>query len=322
VLQERLEELRLQDEKRRADQIMANSNNGATPGAVALPQALYSGTPAQAAPQTTYVGAAAANAPQPAPMNPALNGGVVVTGEAGQSNTQVSLPSESSDRSKFAVSLGAGLASMSSQGYYQMNPKYALGLAITMAASDYLSFSVGYTYAVTGVAMNSSNPFVQQLQNQQGYYGQVNSNTLDLNNNIFNADLKLYLLGPDSMIRPFIGGGLAYSHGFINYDPNIVNAAQQYGVSSQFLGGDYTLNEYMASLSAGVDVKVTRSISVGVTGKYYDVLSSSENGQLNNYGFYNQSYLTAASNFDKQIVGGSLAGASFFTVLAGVNFSF
>lgn len=320
ILQERLEELRLQDEKRRADQILSKDGAQAS-GAVALPQALYSPNPAAAANApaaqalpTVLVGGAAA-APAPAAAAPAV--GV----EQGQSSTQLTLQGTSGERAKFSISPRAGIASMASQGVYTMNPKYAAGLAITLETSDYLAFEVGYTYAVTGVGIAPSSPFIQAIQSSQSYYGAVNSSTLNFNNNIIDAGIKLYMFEREALIRPFVGAGMAYSKGFLNYDSSLVSAAQQYG-AGQLLGADYTLSEYMASLSAGVDVKLSKNITLGIIGKYYDVLSSSQNVQLSNLGFISQNYLTAAANADKQYVGGSLAGANYFTVLAGLNLSF
>lgn len=320
ILQERLEELRLQDEKRRADQIMGSNGaaKAAAGGEVALPQALYSPTP----PTTQLVGAAAIAQATPTAALPASGVNPSLT-ETGQSSSQMALPASSGEHSKFSIGARAGIASMASHGDYTMNPKYAGGLAIALEATDNVAFEVGYTYAVTGIGIAPSSPYIQAIQAYQNYYGSVNTNTLNLNNNIFDVGVKLYLFGPDAAIRPFVGGGLTYSRGFINYDPSLVTAVQQYGYGGgQTLGGDYTLNEYMASLSAGLDVRVSKNVSVGITAKYYDVLSSDQNGNLNNVGFLNQSYLQAASNADKQYVGGSLAGANYYTLLAGVNLSF
>jgi outer membrane protein W len=226
------------------------------------------------------------------------------------------------DKSVFYVMPRAGLGAMSSQGGYDVNARFAGGLALGVATSDYLSFELGYTYAEYGVNIASGNPFVQQLQSMQyPYGGNANANTLTLKQNVVDAGVKLHLLEPASRIRPFLGGGAAWSKGFINYDQRILNALKQnpYFANSP-LTSDYEMTSYMGYLSGGLDVKMNQSITLGLMAKYYAVLSSNENSQLLNYAFYNPGYAGQAP--EKQMVGGSMGKTNFFTLMAGMSFAF
>jgi cytochrome b involved in lipid metabolism len=171
-----------------------------------------------------------------------------------------------------------------------------------------VTIQLGYTYSQYNVGLTSENSYYAYTNGQ-------NLQTLTLNQNVFSAGVKIDLLGPDSRIRPYVSGGGAYSKGYVNYNSQILSQinANPYLAS---LGTDYDVSQYLGYLGAGLDVAITRNISVGVDFKYYDVISSNQNNNLNNYAFSN-SYVTP----DKAYVGGSLANANFYTMMAGVTFS-
>jgi hypothetical protein len=352
ALQERLEELRLRDEKRRTDQILgvsgatgAESSTG--PASVNMPAPLYGNAAAPTgnqplqeqavtAPVTERPGQSA-RAPQmqaPAQGVTAATGGVQLAGissvnmadqPANASTMTASMDLERpKDKSTFYISPRAGLGGMSSDSGYTVNPRFAGGVAAGVATTDYLSFEVGYTYAEYGVGIASGNPFVQQLQMSQYQYGYNgnNSSTLTMKQNVIDAGMKLHLLDPSSRVRPFIGGGAAWSKGYINYDQRILSMLQQNpGFANSPLTSDYEMTSYLGYISGGLDVKMNQSISVGVMAKYYAVLSSSENSNLLNYAFYN-GYNPVAQTPEKQYVGGTMGKANFYNILGSVSFAF
>jgi hypothetical protein len=341
ALQERLEELRLRDEKRRTDQILGvqsgKSAEGEQAPAVTLPTPLYGGQPQEevvSSPVTDHPGEVR-QAPTMGPAAPAAdNRGVQLAGVASVNELdQAGAPSQMTasvdldkprSRSTFYVSPRAGLGTMTnSGGLYDINPHFAGGVAVGVDTSDYLSFELGYTYAEYGVNIASGNPMVQQLQAMQYAYGtNTNSNTLTFKQNVIEVGLKLHLLDKSSIVRPFIGGGGAWSKGYINYDQSILNILKQYpGYANNGLANDYELTSYLGYVSGGLDVKMNQSITVGLMAKYYAVLSSSENSSLNNYAFYN-SALVQQQSPEKQVVGGSIAKANFFTIMGNVSFAF
>lgn len=139
--------------------------------------------------------------------------------------------------------------------------------------------------------------------------------------NVVDAALKLHLLGPDARLRPFIGGGAAWSKSYINYDQRIIDGLYQSGLNN--LARDYEVYSILGSLSTGLDIRITKSISVGAQFEYYSVFTSRENQSLNNAAFYGYyGYSAAYADADKQVLGGSLARSSFYTVTGGLNFTF
>ena len=130
-----------------------------------------------------------------------------------------------SERTMISVSPRAGISNMvGDSGYFQISPHFSGGLSASMGAGDYFSFQVGYTYSQYGVSMASSNPWVIQAQQQAAYLGQGTFQDLNMNQNVFDAGVKIHLLGPDSRIRPYIGGGGAYARSYINFSSQILAA--------------------------------------------------------------------------------------------------
>jgi hypothetical protein len=188
------------------------------------------------------------------------------------------------------------------------------------------------------VALNSATALgLTPILGAGGYgfnYNQNNS-TGALKQNVVDAGIKVHLLGRQSKLRPYIGGGAGYSRSYLNYDPRIVDFLRNagYGVSP-----DYDMTQFLANASAGVELQLSKSVVVGLSYKYFTVLSSRQNQELYNpalygsypgalygYGGYGYGGLAGAgslADLDKQYVGGSLADTSFYSVLGTVSFSF
>lgn len=335
AIQERLEELRLRDEKRRSDQIVKGDSflpgpqvsgaapaNGQAPGlapiqdeVVVAPVTEHPGQPAV----VPAVPAGAAPTQAPAPLNPALQ----TTGAAApaQSTAEVKGDVDSNDeKSQVYVRAGAGLSNMNVNDAFDLKPHYALGGALGVQSSENVSFELGYTYATYGIAVASSNPVIQQLQWAQQAQGLGNPETLGLNKNVFDAGIRLSLLGAQSKIRPFIGGGGAYSKQYLNYASGYTAFLNQYGLSS--MAQDYESSAFLGFVSTGVDVKISKQLSLGAQFKYYGVISSNENQQLNYVGFYGNPYAFGGATADKQSVGASLSDSSYYTIEATTSFTF
>lgn len=189
---------------------------------------------------------------------------------------------------------------------------------MSVAATDNFSLELGYTYSEYGVNVLSSNPLIQTIQ-AQSYYSGSSMDSMTMKQNVIDLNAKLYLVGSDSRIRPFVGLGGGYGLSYINYSSQILNYINQMGYQ-QALGSDYSLNSVLGDLAAGMDVKVAKNIAVGVVFKYYRVFSSSESNNIFNSGYVN--YNTPNINTDKQFVSDNLSNASFYSALAGVSFTF
>jgi outer membrane protein W len=337
ILQERLEELRLRDEKKRTDQVLgqqAAADLSAAPAAVKsapledvviTPGAAVQPAPAAAAPVAVV----------PAPANPMLTQTTAPVVTDRVSTSQAAAVSETSnpDRALIGVTARAGVSEMTGGTYYSISPRYSGGVGLTISPTDVLDVEIGYTYSEYGVAMASTNPYINQIQQISQQYGyQANASTVVMKQNLIDAGLKLHILGPEARFRPFIGGGAAYGKSYINYDSSILNIINQIP-GYQSLAQDYELNSFLGYVSTGFDVRLAKNVTLGATFKYYTVLSASENQSLNNaalygyspYGYnpypYSQPYYANAST-DKQLVGGSVSNQGFYTILAGATFTF
>lgn len=321
ILQERLEELRLRDEKRREEELLGSKGVPASdsvtqslkapvaPAAPAMQEEVLPGAPvpalvseAPAAAQSLQSTAPVAAAPASAP-----------------SSAMVSTLETESDSEKIAISVAprGGLATMSSVSGYNVQSRYSAGLDLGVAVSDHVSFAVGYSFNEYGVTLTSSNPWVYNLQWYTG-----TREALAMKQNVIDATLKLHLLGPEARLRPFIGGGAAWSKSFINYDQRIIDGLYQSGMTT--LARDYEVYSVLGSLSAGLDIRITKAISIGAQFEYFTVVTSRENQSLNNAAFYNNyyGYQAAYSDMDKQVLGGSLARSGFYSVTGGLSFTF
>jgi hypothetical protein len=225
-----------------------------------------------------------------------------------------------------------GLANMTSATGFNISGRYSTGIGFGVGVSENVSFDLGYQFSEYGVAMASSNPFVQYAMSlNQGYGYNPTFETIAMKQNVVDAGLKLHFLGSDAKLRPFIGGGGAYSKSFVNYDVRILDTLNRMGF--RYPSADYEMSSFLGYLSAGLDVRLSKSISIGAVGKYYAVLTARENQPLNNAAFYYNQGLTYQpgalvgypgyyNTYDeKQVLGGSLLRAGFYSVLLGVSFS-
>lgn len=365
ILQERLEELRLRDEQRRTEQLLGvipvqNVNSSAP---VQAPVLSVPGTPnvntplqevavvppiterpgqessvavAQIAPQAGGTQTISAATVQPVVGEPAAGR---VVGEV-----------TSSDRTMITLQPRVGVGGINGNAGFEVRPRYSAGINASVASSNHVSFELGYTYSEYGLALASTNPFVIQQQyyaNQYGY-AQPTYEAQAMKQNVVDAGLKLHFLGPEAKLRPFIGGGAAWSKSFINYDQRILAYFNQSpDPAIRAMASDYELNSYLGSLSTGLDVKLAKNISVGAVFKYYGVLSSRENHAIGYGGFYNGAYpgygvgnpygggyyypgygvypgtgVPGGADSDKRFTSGSLAKSSFYSIMAGVSFTF
>ena len=320
ILQERLEELRLRDEKRREEELLASKSVSVSdsvaqslkapvaPAAPVMQEEVLPGAPVAALENEPAVNSAL-NQPQPvATLAP-----VTAPGAA----TVATLEAES-DAEKVAISVSprGGLSTMSSVSGYNVQSRYSAGVDLGVAVSDHVSFAVGYSFNEYGVTLTSSNPWVYNLQ----YYTGTRE-ALAMKQNVVDATLKLHLLGPEARLRHFIGGGAAWSKSFINYDQRIIDGLYQSGMTT--LARDYEVYSVLGSLTAGLDIRITKAISVGAQFEYFTVVTSRENQSLNNAAFYNYyGYQAAYSDMDKQVLGGSLARSGFYSVTGGLTFTF
>ncbi len=346
-IQERLESLRLRDEKKRTQQLFGT--NGQSEDGAPMPPA-----------PTAFQGSASASMPGQVPVQMTEEVvSVPVTERPGQptvapvaasrrttsaqqaamvaaSSESVEFEQESGSRSRAQASASlddekttvkiaprVGLANMGGEGNLKVNSRYSAGLALSVDASDNMAFEVGYTFNEFGIELA-----------QPGLYNPSptgNYETRALKQNVIDAGLKFYLLGPSSKLRPFVGGGAAYSKSYLNYDQQYSQYLNQLSPQGQGVR-DYEMSSYLGYLTTGFDVRISKSVSIGTLFKYYTVLSSRENASLPYQAFYGAQGNGLSSNYSlqnlsgtdagNQYAGASLARSSFYSILAGVTFTF
>ena len=259
ILQERLEELRLCDERRRTEEVL---NAGAAPsGAHAPAQGL---TPS-AVMKEEVVTAPVTDHPGNPSMAPAMVAStpvdtVVMTQSSVSMAPGPNGVADRSERTMISVAPRAGISNMVGQsGYFQINPHFSAGISALMGTGDNLSFQVGYTFSQYGVSMSSSNPWVIQAQQQAAALSQSTFQSLNMNQNVFDAGVKIHLLGLDSKIRPFVGGGGAYAMSYINFNSAILQQMTAYSGAAN-ISPDYKVNNFLGFLSSGADFKVSKSV--------------------------------------------------------------
>lgn len=212
--------------------------------------------------------------------------------------------------SQFYISPRAGVSSMSvnsSLTGVSASGLYSLGIAAGVVVSDNMALELGYTNSQYGISLAQ----MYEMPGQQYAY--------QLSQNVIDALLKFYVLGPDSKLRPYIGAGAGYSMGSLNYPSQITS---YYGANSMALPSSNT-NAFLGELEVGMDIQVSKTVSVGPMFKYMDVLSSNQNNNLPYYGGYGYGYgAMAAPSAQQQITSASLSQSSSYSFLGNVSFSF
>lgn len=340
ILQERLEELRLRDERRRTDEVLGArvAAGSAAPQMAGMalkeevvmsPVTEHAGTP----------GLAPAMAPAPTTYNVAMVGAPVAaspeTSMMAQSSMSVAPGNdgiEKSERTWISVAPRAGISNMTGDAtYFTVSPHFGAGISASMGASEYFTFQLGYTFNQYGVSMASTNPYVVRAHFQAGALGQSNFQSINMNQNVFDAGMKVHLLSSESRIRPFVGGGGAYARSYLNFSSAVLNQMNSgYAYNAQ-VSPDYTISNFLAFLSSGIDFKVAKNISVGADLRYYAVLSDSQSGYNSAYdnvfaGGFNGGYggMMGVSplSSDTAVAGNALSRNSFYSIMGSVTFSF
>ena len=210
---------------------------------------------------------------------------------------------------RFRLAPRIGMTSIGSD-FYDIKSSLSLGIGAEMDISDNFGINLAYTYSKFDIGLAAGNPFYGY-----GTYGGYGGSQLQYHQNLFELTGRLYLLPRESMFRAFVGGGIGYNTGYINYRSG-------YAYYSQYnQTNDYTLSQFVGVLEAGADVKVASSVSIGALFKYNPILSSRENSPLNNYGFYGYGGFSNVTQ-EQAVAGGSIAREGFWSILGTVNVAF
>ncbi len=248
-----------------------------------------------------------------APKGNAAAANAIVTDEVNmyQSSTNMSVApvsgkpeGEKAFKSGVSITPKAGLSTISND-FYDFQNQYVLGAALGFDVSDHVSVDLGYTYADYQVAP----------RNFFGFNG-FGVNPLTYKTNTFDFGLRLYLTGLDAKVRPYVGGGMAYSVGYVNYDQRTLgNFVGMPAWNTQ----DYRLNQFQGMLQAGLDFQIAKNVAIGAGYKFFRPISSNENQQ-----FYNGAFFSPFAVVDPNIIGVSRSlrdsNMQMFLVNASIKF--
>ena len=155
-----------------------------------------------------------------------------------------------------------------------------------------------FTHAQT----NFSNPAV----NSTGV-NMIGGNVYQLTQNMITGGGRFFVLGRESRIRPFIGGGVGYSSGTLDYTSTYTALL---GNQSQYVN-DLSVNEFLAYGEVGAEVAITKAIVASASFQVNGPLSSTVGGGSG-----------ANTDATRQNVANSISQTASYTVAAGVGFYF
>ncbi len=212
-------------------------------------------------------------------------------------------------------------------GGYSPESDYTAGLGIEVDVSDNMSFVGNYQFSKYNIKLTNLGMYpiygnYGSVYPGNGYNGQ-DLNSLKYSQNALDLGMRLYLLPKQYRYRFFVGGGMGYQRGYLNYQDTVLNmlAANPALRASGYLD-DYVVTQFLFNAEAGGEINITKAISLGGLFRYSTVVSSSTQDQVNS-GWYNQSGFTQyGQTSDKTLVGSSLAKSSFYSILGTLKYTF
>lgn len=311
VLSERLEELRLREEGRLTKQLL--------------------GAPIEER-QVEVVQATAVASTQPV-------GALAQAQTVTVTDVSTDLDAPWYSKMKVLVAPRGGIPGMLGNQGFNVTPRFTLGAVAGAQITDLVGIEIGYAFNEYGVALGSSNPWVNYIQQVSSGYYNPSFNTYSFKQHVIDANVKVYVLNSSFKLRPFLLAGGGYARSFMNYDQTILNGMRQFfGPAANGLTNDYTVDSFLATVGAGAEFQLGKNVSIGAMFKYHAVLAANENQPLygaafGGYGMapgfgamaspygYNMAANVGADP-NRNMAGGSLARVGFFTIVGNVNFTF
>lgn len=222
---------------------------------------------------------------------------------------------EKAGKSGISITPKAGLSTISNDAY-DITSRFALGVGLGFDVSDNVGVELGYAYGENALRLN----YVPGAYGAT-YNAFTTSRELVYKSNTFDMGMKLYLSGLDARVRPFVGAGLAYTVGFVNYDARTLSELQAAGAGLRT--NDYQLNQFQGALQTGLELKIGSNVSIGATYKLLKPLNSTETEDgLQAGGFYGAPNVSAMANYDKQALRGTIRDSAIHMVLVGASIQF
>jgi hypothetical protein len=271
-------------------------------------------------------------------------GQMATSATASVSQTEVHPAVESAPRPlKFSFTPKGGAAVFMGLQGFQITPRYSLGGNLSLEFNEYVALEAGYSYNESSVGIGSSNPWVNYINQFTSMYD-PNMATYLYRQHVADLSAKIFVLGAKYRVRPFVTAGLGYARGMMNYDRDILALMQQAGLG--VYAASYQTDSLLGQVGGGVDIVLSKNVSLGASFKYNHALASRENaplygpafggygagytyGGMSPYGYsgYNtgvayQNAAAMATDPNKAFSGGSLARTGFFSIYGSITITF
>jgi opacity protein-like surface antigen len=309
-VQKQLELLRIRDEKRRLDRLLGETDG--TSGSDTI----------QAAPMREETVGELKQEMIPT-AQPGVQRGAPTPADGESSATYNASLEVEDDSTKVLLSPRFGFSNFTGANLGDtIRPNFSMGAQISLIVSENMAADIGYTYNSfslgAGAGMNTGYPMPNYGYGfQYGYPGVVPylpgnmQNIYTMRQHMFDFGMRFYLLNEKMKLRPFVGGGGAYSRGTVNFDQAIMQSSQQFSNSP---GGDYIMDSFLGTLSGGVDFKLSKQVTLGMMAKYYFPLST--NRRFSNPFQYTYSYMDP-----REMIGAALADSGMYSIMVGIGFN-
>lgn len=236
----------------------------------------------------------------------------------------------SSNGAGLSIAPNIGISNLNTESY-NVDAGSAVGVQVGYSLNDNVVFNFGYTYSQyeiglleNGFTFNSFNNF---YNNQFGFNNFLNNNLneLEFNQNVFDAGIRYLIFDSSSKLRPYIGGGVSYTVGYLNYKQKALDTFNQDAfIRASGALDDYELTGFSGYVQAGAILNFSKQFGIGANFKYHTLLSSDEESPIQNFAFVanNQGLNVNQLANDKNVVGGTLSDASWTTLDLSLILSF
>jgi hypothetical protein len=203
---------------------------------------------------------------------------------------------------RFYLSPLGGFGSVFGTDAATVQPRYAFGGAVGFLISENIRLEGSYVYQ----EQEFSNLRINSLGGVLPFgFGP----TLALRQNAWSGGAKLFVLGRESRVRPYLGGGIQWTRGTLNYSSmnlQILSGQPQYT-------SDFVLNQFGGFGELGTEIAITRAIVAQLSFKLAGVITSStSNDRSMNFGI----------DPGKSDVGNSVSRSASYLLGAGLGIYF
>lgn len=207
---------------------------------------------------------------------------------------------------QFYLSPFGGMSDVVGNSTVTSTPRFAVGIQGGVLLSSSFLLSASYTYSDQALSLpREGSPFAGFFVNSTEAFN-YRTNHVELGG-------RLYILGRESRVRPFFGGGFGWGKHFLNYAAANLQAV---GYQPGFVQ-DMVLNQWNGFGELGTEVAITRALAIQLAFKFRGVL-----GVTTSVNSPEGSVATESADVTKQRVSDSISRNAAYTLGAGLSVVF